>query len=136
MVELLVVVLIIGILAAISVPQYFKIMEKVKMAEAMAFFDALKVAQEQRLVEKGDYCFSVDVNLCGFTIDLPQLKYFIFQGIVVSGTKWMASLERKSPYPAYYGQYVISYNAGADNYLIFCIGGGCDGDFSGIDPNE
>ncbi|MFX4377415.1 prepilin-type N-terminal cleavage/methylation domain-containing protein, partial [Acinetobacter baumannii] len=42
LIELLVVVLIIGILAAIAVPQYFKVVEKGKSSEALTTLDSIR----------------------------------------------------------------------------------------------
>src|SRR5215469_9328443 len=49
LIELLVVVLIIGILAAIAVPQYFKVVEKGRFAEATSMFTAVSGADAGRL---------------------------------------------------------------------------------------
>jgi prepilin-type N-terminal cleavage/methylation domain-containing protein len=51
LIELLVVVLIIGILAAIAVPQYFKVVEKGKFVESMQWLNSLKGAQERYLAK-------------------------------------------------------------------------------------
>jgi prepilin-type N-terminal cleavage/methylation domain-containing protein len=98
LVELLVVVLIIGILSAIALPQYFKIIEKGKFAEAENFIDTLKTGQEEVLARCGNYLPSAsdsggaapcDVptdggkydtgnlpNTSDFSVTLPLLKYF------------------------------------------------------------
>src|SRR5437764_2026409 len=55
LIELLVVVLIIGILAAIAVPQYFKVVEKGKFAESMQWVNGVKGAQERYLARNGNY---------------------------------------------------------------------------------
>jgi prepilin-type N-terminal cleavage/methylation domain-containing protein len=54
LVELLVVVLIIGILAAIAVPQYFKVVEKGRASEGTHMVDLVKAAQERYLVKAGN----------------------------------------------------------------------------------
>ena len=51
--ELLVVVLIIGILAAVAVPQYNKAVEKARVAEAKVILNALQKAVEIYLLENG-----------------------------------------------------------------------------------
>src|SRR3990167_10321854 len=55
LIELLVVVLIIGILAAIAVPQYFKVVEKGRFAEATSCFSTLKGAQERYYLKYNTY---------------------------------------------------------------------------------
>ena len=50
LIELIVVVLIIGILASIAIPQYFRIVEKGRFAEATSWVDAVRSAQERLLV--------------------------------------------------------------------------------------
>ena len=55
LIELLVVVLIIGILASIAIPQYFKVVERARVAEAQSFISQIKQAQERYLARNGDY---------------------------------------------------------------------------------
>lgn len=55
LIELLVVVLIIGILASIAIPQYFKVVEKSRVAEAMSVISAIKSAEERYLARGGTY---------------------------------------------------------------------------------
>ena len=53
LIELLVVVLIVGILASIAIPQYFKAVEKSRIAEAMSVMATIKSAQERYLAGTG-----------------------------------------------------------------------------------
>lgn len=53
MIELLVVVLIIGILASVAVPQYQKAVEKARLAEALTVIGAAKTAMTAYLLAGG-----------------------------------------------------------------------------------
>ena len=55
MIELLVVVLIVGILAAVAIPQYYKVVERSRVAVAKSKLDAIATAQEVYLVKYGKY---------------------------------------------------------------------------------
>ncbi|MBI4346472.1 MAG: prepilin-type N-terminal cleavage/methylation domain-containing protein [Elusimicrobia bacterium] len=55
LIELLVVVLIIGILAAMAIPQYFKVVERARMSEAKNMISVIRSAQERYLARVGDY---------------------------------------------------------------------------------
>lgn len=109
LIELLVVVLIIGILAAIAVPQYFKVVEKGKAAEAFQYLASLKGAQERYLAKNGQYATSVSV----FDVDLGTLNKFTLGLSATSGAAptWTATFTRNNPAPAVYGNYVITYTA-------------------------
>ena len=111
LIELLVVVLIIGILAAIAVPQYFKVVEKGKASEAMAALDTLHGAQDRYLASSGNYCVTAAFACAGFDIAVPTLKYFAI-GNPAAGTtapSWKVTLTRNSA-PAGYGAYTIVYD--------------------------
>lgn len=112
LIELLVVVLIIGILAAIAVPQYFKVVEKGKFAETMQWVSGLKGAQERYLAKNGNYFYgtitssSFDANLSNMT------KYTASATSTASpAPAWTIQISRKTPYPAVYSSYVVTYTA-------------------------
>ena len=58
LVELLVVVLIIGILAAVAVPQYQKAVDKTRYTQAMVLVESMWQAEEQYKMENGSYSLS------------------------------------------------------------------------------
>lgn len=110
LIELLVVVLIIGILAAIAVPQYFKVVEKGKFAEPMQWISGLKGAQERYLARFGTY--SNNTLSTQLDVSLGVMSKFTASPISTSGTPdWTISLERNDPPPAVYGKYKVSYLA-------------------------
>ncbi|MBI5624895.1 MAG: prepilin-type N-terminal cleavage/methylation domain-containing protein [Elusimicrobia bacterium] len=111
LIELLVVVLIIGILAAIAVPQYFKVVEKGKFAESMQWLSGLKGAQERYLAKNGTYA-SGAIAATTFDVNLGTMKYFTGSDLTQTTTpSWLLTLTRKTPTPAVYGAYVVTYIA-------------------------
>lgn len=60
LVELLVVVLIIGILAAIALPQYQKSVEKARATEAVMFLNNLDKAEEAHRATTGQFTQDLD----------------------------------------------------------------------------
>ena len=67
LVELLVVVLIIGILAAVALPQYQKAVEKSKAAQAFALIRTVAAAQEAHHLENGTYAETFEE----LAVDIP-----------------------------------------------------------------
>ncbi len=61
LIELLIVVMIVGILAAVAVPMYTNYMVRARRADAKAALEQLRAAQEMWRAEKGSY--SIDVTL-------------------------------------------------------------------------
>ncbi len=111
LIELLVVVLIIGILAAIAVPQYFKVVEKGKFAETMQWINGLKGAQERYLAKQGVY-FSGAVASGSFDVNLGTMGKFTASNISTSATpSWSITLARNTPCPAVYTCYTVTYVA-------------------------
>src|SRR5687768_11133441 len=84
LIELLVVVLIIGILAAIAIPQYFKVVERARLSEGHAFVAQFKQAQERYLARNGTYLAAMtqaevdklDVSFAGTVANNFGLKYY------------------------------------------------------------
>lgn len=113
LIELLVVVLIIGILAAIAVPQYFKVVEKGKFAESMQWLSGLKGAQERYLAKNGNYYYGT-VTSSTFDVNLGAMTKFTAGAITNPGgvePKYTVTLTRATPYPAVYSSYIVTYTA-------------------------
>jgi type IV pilus assembly protein PilA len=84
LVELAVVIVIIGVLAAFGVPQFMKSVERTKASEAFAYLAAVRAAEERYLADKGVYTDDAT------KLDISQaaLKYF---DAPVKGTDWTAT---------------------------------------------
>ena len=113
LIELLVVVLIIGILAAIAVPQYFKVVEKGRFAEATSCFSTIKGAQERYYLKYNSYATEdkfLDVTCAeGKAFDKPKLA---------GGDKsYTVELARKAPHPQTYGPYTVTYTGPAGTMI-------------------
>lgn len=71
--ELMVVVAIIGVLAAIGVPQYSKSQAKARQSEAKASLANLFTAEQSFMAEYNQY--SVSLKLVGFAVSGQSLRY-------------------------------------------------------------
>ncbi len=111
LIELLVVVLIIGILAAIAVPQYFKVVEKGKAAEALTTLDSIRGANERYLSSAGQYCTTANFACAGWDMAIPLMKYFTLTSAAAGSTSpsWKAVFTRNGS-PAVYGAYTVTYD--------------------------
>ncbi len=124
LIELLVVVLIIGILAAIAVPQYFRVVEKGRFAESTALFSAIKGAEERYLLKQNTYA--------GATSDLdvapPTCKYFGTLTVTAAAASYTVTVTRSAPTPTTYGAYVVSYQGPGGT--ISCGNASCQSDLA------
>jgi prepilin-type N-terminal cleavage/methylation domain-containing protein len=105
LIELLVVVLIIGILAAVAIPQYAKIVEKGRIAEALACADAANGAQERYYLKANAYTTSMDVSCI--------LKNFT-NTVNAGASTWAISFTRistNSGFAPVYGGYTFSFSS-------------------------
>jgi type IV pilus assembly protein PilE len=109
LIELLVVVLIIGILAAIAVPQYFKVVEKGRFAEATACFTVLKAAEERYLLKNNTF------TSAAADLDVTCGGGKFFGAPVLSGSQaaFTATLTRIAPTPGVYGAYTVTFQGPA-----------------------
>ncbi len=131
LIELLVVVLIIGILAAIAVPQYFKVVEKGKAAEATQWITNVMQAQETYLAQWGVYASNITQLAVGVQSSLnnfdPISTFAVGGGAGVSPS-WGVTLNRGNqgtnssiPVGGYYGAYQIIWTGPPGNWQ--CAGG-------------
>ncbi len=116
LVELSVVIVIIGVLAAFAVPKFRDSVERSKASEAFNYLSAVRTSQERYQSKEGTYA-SVSSTL---DIQIPAPKYFTV-GEITSGVSgvledsWKLTLTRKGP-SAGYGEYTITF--GEDGFIL------------------
>lgn len=88
LIELIIVVIIVGILAAIALPQYAGFVERARCTEAVNAIGAIKVAQQARLLERGAYIACG--NAAAITANL---------GLTVDVTNWLYNCDGVAPLP-------------------------------------
>jgi type IV pilus assembly protein PilA len=123
LVELAVVIVIIGVLAAFGVPQFLKSVERSKAAEAFNYLSAVRASQERFLAKNGIYYTGtpdastgvLPANGQGETLDITQgLPKYFDVGIIneTHGTAgvptWDCTLTRKTGSSSY-GDYTVKF---------------------------
>lgn len=73
LIELLVAVLIIGILAAVALPQYNKAVRKARVTEVLTTLDAINTASSAYYLEHGDY---EGISADTLHMDIPEVTHF------------------------------------------------------------
>jgi type IV pilus assembly protein PilA len=110
LVELAVVIVIIGVLAAFGVPQFLKSVERSKAAEAFNYLSAIRSAQERYLAKQGLY--ADESNKSHLDITQVEPKYFDVGSIHMAGLggtpTWDLTLSRKSSTSSY-GTYTVEF---------------------------
>jgi prepilin-type N-terminal cleavage/methylation domain-containing protein len=108
LIEVLVAILIVGILSALAMPQYWKITERSRANEAVQLFDAVNGAEQRYYAKYNAYCLT-SAGCPGFELTPPPLHYFTTFALTPPSSPpgWIASLTRTNA-PAVYGAYVIS----------------------------
>ena len=109
LVELAVVVVIIGVLAAFGVPRLFKAVERSKAAESLTYLQSVRMAQERNHARMGTYA-SVVTEL---DVTMPNPKYFSVGPITAGSTgsledSWSLSLTRQGA-SAGFGAYTVTF---------------------------
>jgi prepilin-type N-terminal cleavage/methylation domain-containing protein len=114
LVELAVVIVIIGVLAAFGVPKFLASVEKSKAAEAFNYWSAVQSAQERYLAQNGRYAAwdATGSNTCPFDIVLPKLQYFDNPSITETHDggvpTWSGTLTRSAGSSSY-GAYLVAW---------------------------
>ena len=109
LVELAVVIVIIGVLAAFGVPRFLKSVERSKAAEAFSYLAAVRSAQERSQARNGTYCDTIDNLDISFSVP----KYFTV-GSVAPGSSssledsWTLTLTRSGASSGY-GAYTVVF---------------------------
>jgi type IV pilus assembly protein PilA len=115
LVELAVVIVIIGVLAAFGVPQFLKSVERSKAAESFNYLSAVRAAQERYLAKNGMY-YSHTSAPSGEVLDITQTAPKYFDGSISDITEqhssaghptWSLTLTRKSS--SSYGTYTVAF---------------------------
>ena len=109
LVELAVVVVIIGVLAAFAVPRFMASVERSKAAEAFNYLASVQSAQERFHARQGTYSDSIT----DLDIKFTAPKYFTVGTIVAGGTSslqdsWTLTLTRVGA-SAGYGEYTVIF---------------------------
>ena len=109
LVELAVVIVIIGVLAAFGVPRFIKSVERSKAAEAFAYSSAVRAAQERFHAREGTY----GSLITDLDIKVSAPKYFTVGALAAGGTasledSWTLTLTRVGA-SAGYGAYTVTF---------------------------
>lgn len=109
LVELSVVIVIIGVLAAFGVPRFIKSVERAKAAEAFAYLSAVRGSQERYNAREGTY--ASDLTL--LDIQEPAPTYFTIGTVGPGSTgdlssSWSLTFTRSGP-SAGYGAYTVIF---------------------------
>jgi len=109
LVELSVVVIIIGVLAAFGIPRMLKSVERSKSAEAFKYLASVRAAQERYQARQGTYA----INLTDLDMEQSAPTYFTL-GTVAAGDSasledsWTLTLTRQGA-SAGYGAYTVTF---------------------------
>ena len=120
LVELSVVIVIIGILAAFAVPKFRKAVERSKAGEAFNYLDSVRASQERYFSRESTYTD----NLGNLDINMPPPKYFDLPTVVTGDAPagggdnlelgWSLTLSRTGATSGY-GAYAVIFNQ--DGYV-------------------
>ena len=109
LVELAVVIVIIGVLAAFGVPRFIKSVERSKAAEAFEYLSSVRTAQERYQAQYGTYA----TNVTDLDIKSTPPKYFTVPAVFSASAttlqdSWTLTLTRTGS-SAGYGAYTVIF---------------------------
>jgi prepilin-type N-terminal cleavage/methylation domain-containing protein len=113
LVELAVVIVIIGVLAAFAVPRFKASVERSKAAEAFNYLASVQAAQERYHARQSTYA----TNITDVDIQMSAPKYFDVPLVFSPGgtadleDSWSLTLTRTGS-TAGYGEYTVTFNEG------------------------
>lgn len=116
--ELIIVVIIIGILAAIGIPQFFKIAERGRASEAIVHLGALRNAQIRYAAEHGhttDVLGDLDVDYMGMLyFNVPALTKQDAIQDPANRNVTIVDIDRNNTNNAGYGNYTLEIQVDGD----------------------
>jgi prepilin-type N-terminal cleavage/methylation domain-containing protein len=140
LIELLIVVIIIATLASISLPQYFKVIERFRLVETITSITDIKKSEEMFKHRKNVYTddfANLDVELKGKDGKVCEgktceLRYFTLEIRLLSDNQYMVIAQRKSdettrPPERYAPNYIYFYDSTTDQFN--CTDANCVKDF-------
>ena len=110
LVELAVVIVIIGVLAAFAVPRFRASVERSKAAESFNYLASVQAAQERYHARQSTYA----TNVADLDIQMTTPKYFTVPEVFTAGTtgdledSWTLTLTRTGA-TAGYGEYTVTF---------------------------
>ncbi|MCX5782890.1 MAG: type II secretion system protein [Elusimicrobia bacterium] len=110
LVELAVIIVIIGVLAAFGVPRFREAVERSKAGEAFNYLTSVRSAQERYHAKNAQYANLIS-NL---DVDAPAPKYFTLGTVTAGKDKWSLTLMRAGA-PAGYGDYTVTFSESGYN---------------------
>jgi len=116
LVELAVVIVIIGVLAAFGVPRFLKSVERSKASEAFSYLAAVRSAQERSQARNGTY----EATIANLDIQFSVPKYFTVGTVSAGGSgsledSWTLTLTRVGASSGYGAYTVIFTQDGYDS---------------------
>jgi prepilin-type N-terminal cleavage/methylation domain-containing protein len=135
LIEMLVVVIIISVLAAIGAPQYFKVVERARMVEATAMLGTIRSAQERILARDGSYAndnngmSKLDINIQGKapTFGMRNFIMMLGPGINEGGCgagmpfyniAFVRITNNAGVVPRYFENYMVVYERCSDTFVF------------------
>ena len=112
LIEMLVVVLIIGILAAIALPQYELSVEKTRASQALVALRSLKDSMEREKLARGQYPTVIE----DIDITVPANQYWTFS----ISSDFSIFANRKSNTGGFNKSYLIAYRFDGITHRLIC----------------
>jgi prepilin-type N-terminal cleavage/methylation domain-containing protein len=132
LVELAVVIVIIGVLAAFGVPRFIKSVERSKAAEAFEYLASVRTSQERYQAQYGTYA----TNVTDLDIIASAPKYFTVPPTFTAAdtsdlqSSWTLTLTRTGSSAGYGGYTVVFTETGFDTTNSTICAGACGTDIN------
>ncbi|MFZ5802580.1 MAG: type IV pilin protein [Candidatus Omnitrophota bacterium] len=111
--ELLMVVVILGILAAIALPRFYPQAEKARVAEAIGILSAIRVGEEAYYLENGTWVTSSSWGDLGLEDPAATNKYWTF-GVGSDSSGFLATATRNADVDDDYASKTITLDRDGD----------------------